>query len=101
MYADFVKLGAAVIGVSGDSDESHRSFATNHRLPFSMIADRDGSLRRLFCVPYLMFLLPGRATYVIDRNGIVQLKFISHFFGSRHVEQALATVRKLAANTET
>ncbi|MGE5193140.1 MAG: peroxiredoxin [Deltaproteobacteria bacterium] len=55
---DFVRLGAAVIGVSSDSDESHRSFAATQRLPFLLIADTDGALRRLFGVPNSLFVLP-------------------------------------------
>src|SRR5262249_4303374 len=42
-YEDFVKLGAVVIGVSGDSDQSHRAFAAAQRLPYLLIADSDGA----------------------------------------------------------
>src|SRR5882757_3536853 len=47
-YEDFVQAGAAVIGVSTDSSESHRSFAEGQRLPFLLISDEDGALRKLF-----------------------------------------------------
>ena len=94
-YQDFVALGAEVIGVSSDSDDSHRSFANQHKLPFHLIADGDGSLRKLFGVPNSLFVLPGRVTYVIDREGIVRLKFNSQLFGNKHVEEALAVVRRI------
>ncbi len=94
-YEDFVHLGAVVIGVSGDSDESHRSFAAAQRLPYLLIADNDGSLRRLFGVPNSLLLVPGRVTYVIDREGIVRHMFNSQLFGARHVEEALQALRKL------
>ena len=45
-YEDFVKAGAVVIGVSSDSEESHRGFADRQRLPFLLISDADGSLRK-------------------------------------------------------
>jgi len=93
-YEDFVQAGAAVIGVSSDSDESHRSFAATQRLPYLLIADADGALRRLFGVPNSMFVLPGRVTYVIDRKGIVRHKFNSQLLGTRHVEEALRIVRE-------
>jgi len=98
-YEDFVKAGAAVIGISGDSDESHRSFAAEQRLPYILIADADGALRQLFGVPKSMFVLPGRVTYVIDRGGIVRLKFNSQLFGSQHVEEALQIVRDLSSES--
>ena len=41
-YEDFVQAGAVVIGVSSDSAESHRAFASNRRLPFVLLADADG-----------------------------------------------------------
>jgi peroxiredoxin Q/BCP len=47
-YEDFVKAGAAVIGISSDSAESHQRFAEHHRLPFLLLADTDGSLRKAF-----------------------------------------------------
>jgi peroxiredoxin Q/BCP len=94
-YEDFVKLGAVVIGISSDSDESHRSFATTHRLPYLLIADPAGSLRRLFGVPNALFVIPGRVTYVIDREGIVRMIFNSSFVGSGHVDEALKALREL------
>ena len=100
-YEDFVKLGAAVIGISSDTDESHRSFAATHQLPYFLIADRDGALRRMFGVPNTLFVLPGRVTYVIDLSGVVRQVFNSQIFGSRHVEEALKTVRELTKPTGT
>lgn len=96
-YEDFVKAGAVVIGVSVNSDESHRAFAASHRLPFLLVADEDGSLRRLFGVPNSFLILPSRVTYVIDRAGIVRHVFTALFQGKQHVEEALKTVRELAA----
>src|SRR5690242_20167625 len=45
-YEAFVQAGAAVVGVSSGSAESHRSFAEEHRLPFLLAVDQDGALRR-------------------------------------------------------
>jgi peroxiredoxin Q/BCP len=96
-YEDFVQAGAAVIGVSTDSSESHRSFAEGQRLPFLLISDVDGTLRKLFGVPKTFGILPGRVTYVIDREGIVRSVFNSQLFAGRHVSEALEIVRKLSA----
>jgi peroxiredoxin Q/BCP len=94
-YEDFVEAGAVVIGVSGDSADRHQAFASNHRLPFVLVSDRDGEARRAFGVPKLMGLLPGRVTYVIDREGIVRHVFSSSFAADRHVKEALEAIREL------
>jgi peroxiredoxin Q/BCP len=95
-YEAFADAGATVIGVSADSDDSHRSFAAHHRLPFLLVSDHDGSLRRIYGVKRTLGLLPGRVTFVIDRRGIVRHVFESQLRTGRHVEEALEAVRKLA-----
>jgi len=95
-YEEFVQAGAVVIGVSSDSDERHRAFATGHRLPFVLLSDADGSLRRAFGVPRTLGIIPGRVTYVIDKQGVVRHVFRAQFSADRHVEQALTVVRQLA-----
>ena len=91
-YEKFVEAGAEVIGVSSDSAESHKTFAKQHQLSFPLISDHDGSLRKLFGVPSALGLLPGRSTYVIDKDGIVQLIFSAQFASDKHVQQALNAV---------
>ncbi len=94
-YQDFTDAGAVVIGVSSDSASSHLAFADNHRLPFLLLAD-DGELRSSFKVRKTLGLMPGRATYVIDREGIVRHVFSSQFSAQRHVAEALGVVNELA-----
>ncbi len=94
-YADFTQEDAVVIGVSSDSVDSHRGFAEKQRLPFPLISDTDGSLRKAFGVPRTLGLFPGRVTYVIDREGIVRLVCNSPLNAGRHLTEALEAVRKL------
>jgi len=98
-YEDFVQVGAVIIGVSSDSNESHQSFAAEYRLPYIMLADIDGSLRRMFGVPNSLLILPGRVTYVIDREGIVRHVFNALLQGKQHMEEALRIVRELNASS--
>jgi len=93
-YQDFQDAGAAVIGVSSDSSESHRKFAAKHRLPFTLLADRGGKVRKLYGVPATLGLLPGRVTFVIDGGGVVRHVFNSQLAATRHVEEALDTLRR-------
>lgn len=99
-YEQFAEAGAVVIGVSGDSPQSHRSFADRHRLPFLLATDKDRALRRAFGVPKTLGMLPGRVTYVIDREGIVRHVFRSALGADRHVTEALEVVRNLAGPKE-
>lgn len=94
-YQDFVDAGAEVVGVSGDSASSHRQFAADHRLPFRLISDEDGALRRAFGVQKTLGLLPGRVTYLIDKQGIIRFLFNSQFNADRHVTEALEVLRQL------
>ena len=88
-YEEFTSAGAEVVGVSSDSAESHAAFARRHRLPFPIVSDRDGAVRRLYGVPRTLGFLPGRVTYVIDREGIVRLVFNSALSSTGHVRRAL------------
>jgi peroxiredoxin Q/BCP len=96
-YEDFVRTGAVVIGVSGDSAARHQTFASDHRLPFLLVCDEGGNVRRAFGVPKSLGLFPGRVTYVIDKEGVVRHVFSSQFAARRHVQEALEVARKLSS----
>jgi thioredoxin-dependent peroxiredoxin len=97
-YDVFAQAGAQVVGVSADSTESHASFARHHGLPFVLLSDPDGSARAAFGVNAVLGLLPGRVTFVIDRQGVVRHHFSSSVRIGTHVEGALAMVKELAAS---
>jgi peroxiredoxin Q/BCP len=97
-YESFTQVGAEVIGVSSDSAASHESFASHHRLPFTLVSDQNGSLRESYGVPRSLFgLMPGRVTYVIDANGTVQHVFNSQLNAKRHITEALEVIKRLSA----
>ncbi len=91
-YEKFTKAGFEVIGVSSDSEESHRSFSQQHHLSFPLISDADGSLRKEFGVTKTLGLIPGRVTYVIDQQGVVRHVFSAQFASDEHVQQALNAI---------
>ena len=95
-YEDFLAAGAQVVGVSSDDAASHARFASRHDLPFRLLEDRGGGARAALGIPRRLGLLPGRVTYVIDREGVVRYTFDSAFRGREHVRRALAEVRKLS-----
>src|ERR1700682_17233 len=50
-YEVFKDGGAEGIGVSPDSEASHRKFAAQYHLPFTLLSDKDGTLRKQLGVP--------------------------------------------------
>ena len=99
-FEEFTKLGVVVIGVSADSPERHHAFAASRKLPFLLLSDQDGSLRKAFQVPKTLGILPSRVTYVIDKAGIVRHVFSALFSAERHVAEALGVVRELVRKNE-
>ncbi|HXX65589.1 MAG TPA: peroxiredoxin [Polyangiaceae bacterium] len=95
VYQEFVAAGAEVIGISSDSSASHAQFAGKYRLPMTLLSDPGGEVRALYGVRSTLGLLPGRATFVIDRSGTVQHVFVSQFRVRQHSTQALEVVRRL------
>jgi len=94
-YEDFKDAGAEVIGISGDNTASHESFAQNHKLPFILLSDENNEVRKLFGVPTNLFgLLPGRVTYVVDKEGIVKHIFSSQLNINKHISEALTALNK-------
>ncbi|WP_304453201.1 peroxiredoxin [Nocardiopsis sp. YSL2] len=93
----FAEAGAEVIGISSDSVDRHAAFADRHGLPFTLLSDKGGAVRKSYGVPSVLGLLPGRVTYVIDRQGVVRHVFNSMTVVDKHVTEALEVVRGLAA----
>lgn len=97
LHDAFVAAGAEVVGVSSDSVDSHEHFARKHRLPMTLVSDAGGVVRALYGVPPTLGLLPGRATFVIDKTGTVQHVFVSQFRVRQHASEALEVVKRLEA----
>lgn len=94
-YQDFTDLGAEVIGISSDSQKSHEKFSKQYKLPFTLLSDNDKKIRNMFGVPTgLLGLLPGRVTYVADKNGVVKMIFDS-MMATKHIPKALEAIKKL------
>ena len=88
-YEVFKDARAEVLGVSSQSMSSHERFVMTFKLPFMLLSDEDGKVRKLYGVPSTLGVLPGRVTYVIDKQGIVRHIFNSQFNPEKHIEEAL------------
>jgi peroxiredoxin Q/BCP len=94
-YEAFSAAGAEVIGVSDDSVASHEKFAAHHKLPFVLASDPGGTLREKMGVKKTLGLLPGRVTFVIDKDGVIRDRFSSLIRFKAHVYNALALIKRL------
>jgi thioredoxin-dependent peroxiredoxin len=94
-YESFKDAGAEVIGISSDSQASHQKFADKFKLPFRLVADQGGAVRKRYGVPATLGLLPGRVTFVIDRSGVVRHVFNSQIQATKHVDEALTVLKRL------
>lgn len=88
-YEAFQKLGAEVLGVSSDSIESHQKFLLSNHLPFKLLSDPGGTVAKAYGVTKTAGLIPGRVTYVIDPQGVIQHSFNSQFNTGKHISEAL------------
>ncbi|NJK90256.1 MAG: peroxiredoxin [Myxococcales bacterium] len=95
-YERMKEADAVVFGISSDSKESHRAFAERHGFPFDLLTDHDGSVRKAYGISKTLGVLPGRVTFVIDRGGIIRRVISSQLSASKHVNEALQALERLA-----
>ncbi|UCE90525.1 MAG: peroxiredoxin [Pseudomonadota bacterium] len=93
-------LGAQVLGVSIDNQESHKAFAEKHGLPFPLLADTDGKVAKsygaLWSFGFVRFA--RRHTFIIDTQGKV-VKVYRSVSPSSHSDDVIAALRELQAAT--
>jgi peroxiredoxin Q/BCP len=91
-YQSFLKKGFAVIGVSTDSEKSHKGFTEKYSLPFPLIADTSKKIvndygvygeKKMYGKSYFGIV---RTTFVIDEKGIIE-KIITKVDTQNHTEQ--------------
>ncbi len=96
MFEVFKEADAEVIGISGQSVESHKNFAKKHGLSFILLSDEGNTIRKRFKVPTnFLGLIPGRVTYVVDKTGTVVYMFSSQTEVNKHVDEALRIIQEL------
>jgi thioredoxin-dependent peroxiredoxin len=95
-YQDFTDAGAEVIGVSSDSTETHDRWSEKLKIPFVLLSDTGGELRKAYGVPSTLGLIPGRVTYVIDKQGVVRHVFNSLMQATQHIDEAMTALKRNA-----
>jgi thioredoxin-dependent peroxiredoxin len=90
-WKDLEKKGVVLIGISTDSLDSHRAFATHHELPFHLVSDPSGAIAKSFGVPNRAGFL-GRQTFVIGPDGNVK-KIYRDVDVTKHASEVLADLQ--------
>lgn len=99
----FDKLGIAVLGVSADTIESHKKFATKYKLKFPLIADVDKELVEAYGVwgkkKFLGREYMGikRDSYLINPKGKIA-KIYREVKPEEHAREVLADIEALKQN---
>ena len=68
---DLKKQGVTVVGVSRDSEASHKAFIAKHQLNFPLIADVDGKITEAFGAAMIGKPLSRRVSFLIGRDGTI------------------------------
>jgi peroxiredoxin Q/BCP len=68
-WKDIQKLGAVVLGVSGDSAASHQKFIADHRLPFTLLSDPDRKMMTAYGA-YGEKMMYGKKTKGVIRSTV-------------------------------
>jgi peroxiredoxin Q/BCP len=93
---EIAQAGAALVGVSMDSPESHQKFTADHRLNFPLLSDRDGTICKAYGVArFGGWFPPKRVTFVIDRGGTVRRVIQSELNMNKHIDESLVALRDL------
>ncbi|MDT7602060.1 MAG: thioredoxin-dependent peroxiredoxin [Acidobacteriota bacterium] len=66
------ETGAEVVGVSTDSEASHKRFAEKRELPLRLLSDPQGEVSKLYGASSWLPGRSARAVVVIDARGVVR-----------------------------
>lgn len=94
------KLGAKVVGISVDSSQSNERFAEKYKLPFTLLADVDGSVAQSYhaLTNLLIFKIAKRYTFLINPQGKIS-KVYTSVDVSNHSQQIIDDLKALQKNS--
>jgi peroxiredoxin Q/BCP len=93
-FAEFASSGARILGISDDSTASHAKFAAKYALPFTLLSDKGGAVRKLYGVTKRFGVIPGRVTYAIGRDGRILHVYSALSESGQHVEEAVRVLTR-------
>src|SRR5207245_591104 len=73
-WQDYAATGAEVVGISTNTEESHKSFAEHHNLPLRLLADTDRKVADSYGAKSLIPGKVARSVFVIDAQGVIRYR---------------------------
>ena len=96
-FLHFFVFYCSCVGISGQGAASKQKFAQELGLDFSILSDEGDAVRSAFKVPKAAFgFLPGRVTYVLDKNGVCTSVYDNIADAASHIgaaKEALAAMK--------
>jgi peroxiredoxin Q/BCP len=93
LHTEIDAAGIRVAGVSPQSPESHRAFRDKYKLPFTLLADVDRFVIKMYGVQGPLGFGVRRATFLIDQGRNIQDEVVADFRIGEHE----AFIRKAVA----
>jgi peroxiredoxin Q/BCP len=98
-FSKFKRRGVKVLGVSADSETSHKKFINKYSLPFTLLADTDHAVSEAYGAygekKFMgrTFMGIKRSTFVISEDGIIKKIFLK-VKPDEHVEEVLTALKE-------
>lgn len=93
-WALFVEAGVLVFGVSRDSVEEHRAFASHRKLPHVLLSDASGAVHKAFDVGRT-FGVTNRVSYLVGPEGTIREAFKSNLRPEVHAARMLEAAKRI------
>jgi peroxiredoxin Q/BCP len=96
LYDELERAGLGIAGVSPQDPERHRAFREKYQLPFTLLADCDKAVARMYEVSGPLGFGVRRATFLIDQGRTIRDAVLADFRISRHeefIQRVIASVR--------
>lgn len=94
-HIGFQAHNAQVIGISSDSEQSHRNFQSKHALPYPLLSDPHGEVAQSYGVKKRFGFLKDRISFVIDQKGVIRHAYSSQMQVHKHIDECLRAVQQI------
>ena len=94
VFESFSQLDAVVVAVAPSSSDANKRFKEKFQLPFSILSDTSGSIRRMYGFKY--FFIPTRLTVVIDKQQKMVHQYESFISSKNHSKKALKILEDIS-----
>jgi peroxiredoxin Q/BCP len=91
--SELAALNSNIVGVSGDTAESHQRFGSKHGVPFSLLSDPDHRIIKAYGATWPLFGRIRRVTYVVGTDR----RILGAFRHELSAEKHLTDVRRVLA----